>query len=563
MVTFAASIHIGMSQVNKVVRKCAKMKPIHSVGDITSDAITLIMSDQQGYISGLNKVLEEASRLSESGSFSAASYLLENYLHSHPSVPKALHALGRIRLLQGRPEEAAELLKDALKYGKPPSAVDHASLSRDSTVIQPNGNSDNESGHREYIGEDDLEYLQKREDTVQKARSYFDIADDEASQESPESISASENIEQGSPATQDVKSPEIAVLLERTPDIPSAPQIHHVNKIQTENVNDGPGQSVFADKLAEDSCDLEEDEDSDDVMLAIHDLEQAQLEMEINDEVDRAFKPLHKDDFEDADAGDPVCDDETDVLVAENFAPYVVDRADEYEWDLLDEESAEYDEAPTLVELSEVKTDSKLSRRERAQQQAIALGLAYGWDREGIGILTEVFHTYWWSAAKRSMEREMAFGMVQEELSLAMAVRTIWLEHEEFSMSLSGFPNYSISWPLALQLVRKFCAYPDVVEIEIFLNDTYSDWISTASLTRIYRSFRDYLIAKIAHLPTEMIVSPDAPMYEDYKYQQDDYFAGAYAGLNNPGYRSLEEYGLIPDIWYDPLRISGENADDY
>ena len=514
-------------------------------------------------ISGLIKVLVAANRLSESGSFSAASYLLEKYLQDNPSVPKALHALGRIRLLQGRPEEAAELLKNALKYGKHPSVADHASLSRNDIVIQPNRDSYNESESREYMGEDDLGYLQGREDAVQHARSYYDIADDEASHESPESTPASENIAKGSHAAQDVNPPDIVVLPGQAPVTPSAPQIPHVNKIQTEAVNGGPAQSSFADTQAENSSDLEEDEDSDDVMLAIYDLEQAQLEIELKDEVEKSFRQASEEDVDDTDAGEPACDDETDDPLAEITAPCAVDRADEYEWDLLDEESAEYDEAPTLAELCEVKTNGKLSRWERAEQQAIALGLAYGWDKEGVGILTEVFYTYWWSAAKRSMEREMALGMEQQELSLAMSIRTIWQEHEEFSMSLTGFPHHAISWPLALQLVRKFSTYPDVVEYEMFLNDAYSDWISTASLMRIYKSFRDYLAAKISHLPTEMMVSPDAPIYEDYRYQQDDYFIGAYAGLNNPLYRSLEEYGLIPDIWYDPLRISCENADDY
>jgi len=69
----------------------------------------------------------------------------------------------------------------------------------------------------------------------------------------------------------------------------------------------------------------------------------------------------------------------------------------------------------------EVRTGGGLGRWERARQVALDIARPHGWDRAGIELLAEVFDAQWWSAAKRSMERELAAGMTPEELRLALA----------------------------------------------------------------------------------------------------------------------------------------------
>jgi len=71
----------------------------------------------------------------------------------------------------------------------------------------------------------------------------------------------------------------------------------------------------------------------------------------------------------------------------------------------------------------EVRTGGGLGRWERARQVALDIARPHGWDRAGIELLAEVFDAQWWSAAKRSMERELAAGMTPEELRLALAAR--------------------------------------------------------------------------------------------------------------------------------------------
>ena len=61
----------------------------------------------------------------------------------------------------------------------------------------------------------------------------------------------------------------------------------------------------------------------------------------------------------------------------------------------------EYDEAPTREEIKGVRIDSKITRSERARQEAIQLGTKFGWGSDEIDLLTEVFYLHLWSSSKR------------------------------------------------------------------------------------------------------------------------------------------------------------------
>jgi hypothetical protein len=123
----------------------------------------------------------------------------------------------------------------------------------------------------------------------------------------------------------------------------------------------------------------------------------------------------------------------------------------------------EYDEFPTRDDHKNVDTEGKLSRRERAHQIAMDLGFRYRWcERNDIELLADVFETYWWSAAKRSMERELDAGLLPEELRLALEVRRVWENYVEFGENFKGYSYPILGWPLALEIVRSFNGYPKV-----------------------------------------------------------------------------------------------------
>lgn len=58
--------------------------------------------------------LRSTAHLLDMGNLQAASNILENYLAAYPHEPGILRRLGKIRIMQGRPREAAGLLEQAL-----------------------------------------------------------------------------------------------------------------------------------------------------------------------------------------------------------------------------------------------------------------------------------------------------------------------------------------------------------------------------------------------------------------------------------------------------------------
>lgn len=64
----------------------------------------------------VNSALEISDRLVSWSMLDDASDVLMRCLDAHPFHPKLLQRLGRIRLAQGRPEEAAPLLEQALAH---------------------------------------------------------------------------------------------------------------------------------------------------------------------------------------------------------------------------------------------------------------------------------------------------------------------------------------------------------------------------------------------------------------------------------------------------------------
>lgn len=64
----------------------------------------------------LELALRSADALLAKSDPEAAAVILERYLKAHPANAAVLGRLGRIRLSQGRPDEAAPLLEQALAH---------------------------------------------------------------------------------------------------------------------------------------------------------------------------------------------------------------------------------------------------------------------------------------------------------------------------------------------------------------------------------------------------------------------------------------------------------------
>ena len=230
--------------------------------------------------------------------------------------------------------------------------------------------------------------------------------------------------------------------------------------------------------------------------------------------------------------------------------------ADGADWEEFALDADEFEETPTREELSDVQAEGRLTRRQRARQQAIELGLRFGWDEEGIAVLTDVFERWWWSAAKRSMERELRAGLEPRELRGAIEVREVWASHPEFAMDFSRLMNHEIdrhtsmvyrnlSWPLALQLVRTVDGYADADYLDHLLCKHFDIWYTSPRLRRIYQAFATYLYFRFGlaegqlHGWYDWTFEPDPSL----RLEDDQTFEPGYSTRE---YRRLAILGLIP-----------------
>ena len=181
------------------------------------------------------------------------------------------------------------------------------------------------------------------------------------------------------------------------------------------------------------------------------------------------------------------------------------------DWEQYVEELDEFEIQAHQSRNDDIRTDGKLSREQRARQVAIEVGQPFGWNNDGIELLTEVFVRYGWSATRRSIESAFEKDLTPEELRLSMAVREFWQEGGVFpdaciaTVSPKRGTGYDVlSWPMALALVRLFGGTPDLAEIEDYLNRRFEVWRRDKSLFRQFPAFSSYLYHCIITSSDEM-----------------------------------------------------------
>lgn len=168
------------------------------------------------------------------------------------------------------------------------------------------------------------------------------------------------------------------------------------------------------------------------------------------------------------------------------------------EWlDLLSEyEEEEYD--ASWADNLDVEVGGTLSRDERAWQVAMPLAEEFALDPFETEELAEIFIRYGWSACRVAMERELSSGTTLDELVLAADVKDMWDEYPEFFNEIETSYR-TMSWPLALSIIRSFEGYPAVEEVELMLLRLYEHWRTDKISKLIFRSFGEFLYDKFGY----------------------------------------------------------------
>jgi hypothetical protein len=411
-------------------------------------------------------IIIKSKQLCELGRMEEACAILENCLVEGDDNPLVLRSIARIKMAQHKPHEAVPLLKRALALIQEEKYIQLEKLKE-----RRNQNTIFEQDKERCLSDSDISFIEEISHEVKAQRIYYEW--------------------------DDTTSPVDEKIL-----------YHHESSKQSL----APFQHSNQEYISEESLSSKEIETiSDDFS---HDLS-FQDELFGLDESDITEEFLELEALED--------------ILPTNSAN-LTDFAYEHAWDEFEPIGVEYDDEITGTDIFNLPTDNRLTRLERARQVALELGIEYGWDEDGINVLTMIFFKHWWSATRRSMRRELEAGVTPDELILAEQVREIWREYPEFSEAHHRAFEISqryfhLSWPNALSLIRSFGAYPDPAEIEKLLVDLYEHWRDKPSLIYAYSSFRHYIEYQIGRGRSTLKEPPNLS-FESENYNSEEWEGG-------------------------------------
>lgn len=164
-----------------------------------------------------------------------------------------------------------------------------------------------------------------------------------------------------------------------------------------------------------------------------------------------------------------------------------------------------YDTQDSVASDSSDLLDGMLSREDRALQKAAELISNTGWPLSAWPLIQQIFVMSGWGATRLALEREIEKGMTPDELILAAHVKVIWAENDYYWIAYdkngsSKLSQYVLSWPTALLIVRSFESLPQIEEIEQFIESLFEYWYERIHLRKVFRSFNRFLWFRMSNL---------------------------------------------------------------
>jgi hypothetical protein len=149
------------------------------------------------------------------------------------------------------------------------------------------------------------------------------------------------------------------------------------------------------------------------------------------------------------------------------------------------------DDAPSRRELTHIPNIE--SRKARAHQIALKIANDYEFTLSGVELLQTIFFNHWWSKTQTVIRSLLDSGATEKELSLAYEVRKLWTYKSEFHEVIWGSERVreykSLPWATCLDLVCAYHSYPQIEEIEGYLDEAYQEWAARSSLQKQFNSF--------------------------------------------------------------------------
>lgn len=422
------------------------------------------------------EALNEVNRLVATGLRKPAIDIIQEYLEKIPNDSVMLRALGRIYLLEKKPDLAVKYLQLSLKSN-------HIEVTKKDT---------NESYEFDDLNADDLTYIDETADSADCIYAYssentLNNLVDTLIQTSytanhsllPTHILFDKETDTNDNSTKDqlvtkiintsVRSNSIVGDVDKERNIAPATNFGDKKKVDPSHGQADLFSTFISSVTISENWKNDTFTDDEEISLDVYELD----EFEIDEDVSLIISEVE------------------DVLIEKEFGWDEFDDIDEQE-----NFGAYFD--------AQVTTDGRLDRWERANQIAIKVIHTYDWGSEHIPLLQQIFHENGWASARKSIEQELAKGLTPEELTLALYIRSLWGEKQQYWISFLHISSNqtgqetraaykNMSWPESLRIIRSFYNVPSEEEIELFIEQIYDDWYSSATRQRQFKTFIRYL----------------------------------------------------------------------
>ncbi len=433
------------------------------------------------------EVLNEVNRLVAAGLRKSAIDIIQEYLEIIPNDQVMFRALGRIYLLEKKPNLAVKYLQLSLNNS-------HSEINKKDTT---------ESYGLDDLNADDLTYI---DEAAHSSENSYVYASEDTSDNLADTLTKQIPNTLISPPLSNTILSDQDNNLSNDSDHQSVTSGVVLTNSKSNHIQQGFVESNFSQKRnpildikdsvttnKADSSHRQEDLFST-LFTSATSTENGQYDL-FNDEEELSIDGFEDDEFE--------TDEEEDILIISEFEDVLIEK--EFNWDDLDDfEEIDEQETSDRFYYDQVLTEGKLDRQQRAKQIAVEVMQTYDWAKETLPLLQQVFYENGWAAARSAIEREMAKGLTQEELELALYIRSLWTENQQYWISFIHIESNqhgqqtraaykNMSWPESLRIIRSFNNVPSEEEIEYFVDELYDDWYCSAKLQRQYKAFIKYL----------------------------------------------------------------------
>ncbi|WP_174369125.1 hypothetical protein [Deinococcus sp. JMULE3] len=132
----------------------------------------------------------------------------------------------------------------------------------------------------------------------------------------------------------------------------------------------------------------------------------------------------------------------------------------------------------------------RLTRRQRAEREAVRISDRYDWE-QGFHLIADALDRDRWGQLRESIEREIARGMTPDEFELLLQLRAYWHDQTHYQSPYTARYD-SLPWELGIALIRR-CAGVPCLDDMILLLERFYEYAQVACSPRSLPAFSQRL----------------------------------------------------------------------